>query len=923
MGGKNKSQTVGYWYKVLYHAGLGAGPFDAFLEFRGGDKPAWQGELTSSGTISIKAPNLWGGEKDQGGIVGDVDVMFGEATQVPSEYLLANLGVQVPAWRGLATLVFKGGKYGAMNPYPQKASYKICKIKKGWDNDSCWYPEKADVPVLAGAYASRTYTDFSGFDTNAPTKFQAGSAGIANTTINAENTDYWRTDLPGFQVSALYTKFTLNTASRGDPLGIALTDADGVHLVSFIPRSEDVYDSTQAPYINYWAAAEAIAVPALGIGVEYSFEVHLDREANSITYWLREGTTQLATGTAVLPPGVVAYLAFVRSSNANPPDISVATYSLAMVSGFTNSGAMNPAHVLYYARTNSDIGRSPIASMNDASYRAAADTLFAEGFGICTSYDPGAESLEEFEQRIGKLIGGSVNLSLLDGQYYLDLARGDYVLDDLPVLTDDDILEFSEQPSVMDGAVNSVSVKYFDPQRKEAIITSPVQALALVEEFGTIHQGSEYPEIPTGALAARVAERDLRAYVTPTRALELTTTRKPYTWRPNTYFRLQAPKRGIADMVCILGGKESGTLRSGAMRINAAQDIYSLPLSSFVEVEPGVDTRPPQTPVPVTLQHAFEVPYIEVVQRLSRADLAALPGDVGYLMAVAADPATSRDYTIRVATAGGAYTDVGLGEWCPTALVVEEADFLSLDFTLSDGKGLEQVTVGSGAFWGSELVRVDAINPATGVIRLGRACGDTVPVRHAAGTRIWFYADAVAADTTEYSSGEEISVKLLTNTGSQQLAEPLATPMSVVFDQRQLRPYAPGGFTINGAPYPASAFGPISIGAAHRDRVLQADQLVDTTATDIGPEPGTTYTVRFYADGVLEYTAVGITTFPAIYSPIGDCLLRIELEAVRDGLTSWQAHVHEIDYTVAPVDGRALESGDVRITEAGDFRILE
>lgn len=145
MGGKSKSATVGYWYEVAFHSGLGIGPIDAYLEFRGGDKTAWRGEATQSQTIHINAPNLWGGEKDQGGIVGAVDLMFGEAGQNPSSRLAGIFGPQQPAWRGFATLVF-AGKYGAMNPYPQKASHKIRKIREGWDGE-CWYPGKAAIPM--------------------------------------------------------------------------------------------------------------------------------------------------------------------------------------------------------------------------------------------------------------------------------------------------------------------------------------------------------------------------------------------------------------------------------------------------------------------------------------------------------------------------------------------------------------------------------------------------------------------------------------------------------------------------------------------------------------------------------------------------------------------------------------------------------
>ncbi len=146
MGGKSsKSVTVGYWYEIAFHSGLGIGPFYAYLEFRGGDMTAWTGEATHSQTIHINAPKLWGGEKDQGGIVGDVDLMFGEQEQQPNSRLTAIFGTQQPAWRGLATLAF-AGRYGAMSPYPQPASHKIRKIKQGWDGE-CWYPGKAAIPM--------------------------------------------------------------------------------------------------------------------------------------------------------------------------------------------------------------------------------------------------------------------------------------------------------------------------------------------------------------------------------------------------------------------------------------------------------------------------------------------------------------------------------------------------------------------------------------------------------------------------------------------------------------------------------------------------------------------------------------------------------------------------------------------------------
>lgn len=863
--GKGGGTTVGYWYRVAYHAGLGVGPIDAFLEMRGGDKTAWAGRLTSSGTITVNAPNLWGGEKDQGGIAGDVDVMFGEATQQPNPYLLATFGAQVPAWRGVATLVFKGGRYGAMNPYPQKPSYKFERIKAGWDN-GCWYPETAAIPLGDGGPISldgyflvqggSPITNQGATYGTVPETFIGSAHDIGKMCLDARNAHDGSTYT--YQQSYVYAlgsvwQIGATSVERGNTIGIAAVTV----------------------------------IPTCPVGSTTSFAEHGSGSPLGVT-----------------EPSVVCW----------------APHGIL---------AMNPAHILYYARTQVDMGREPVANMNDASFRAAAAWYYQQSFGLCTEYDPANESLDDFTTRIEKVAGCSMSRSPVDGQWYIDIANGVFDLASLPILTDDDILDFSESPSTLDSATNSVSVQYFDPEQNETLSTAPVQAMAAIDAFGTIHDQTTYPEIPTSDLAIRVATRDLRASITPTRAFELTTTRLPYAWRVGTYFRLQSVKRGIADMVCILAEKSSGTLKSGAITVTASQDIYSLPTTTFVDTEHGVDTRPSQIPVAIVSQAAFEAPYVAVVSALSRADLAALPADVGYLMAVAADPATpptSLGYTV-VVSSGGDYAGTTHGDWCPSATVVAAAGYEDTSFTIANGYQLSLVAVGTAAQWGNEIVRVDAIDAAAGTIILGRACADTVPAQHAAGERLWFYGADVAAASSEYTSGETVDVKLLTNTGSQQLDESAATPMAVTFNGRQARPYPPAAVMLNGldALGVPSLTGDIAVAFAFRNRVLQADQLIDYSMANVAPETGQTLSWR-----VLDPTSAviasgsGVTantfTVPAMTA---DGALTLEMWCVRDGLASWQSFVAAFAYGSGTAGERLTEDGDTRITEDGATRLLE
>ena len=1066
--GKGKKVTVGYWYHPAFHAGLGVGPIDAFLEFIGGTKTAWSGELTASGSIYVDAPELFGGEKDQGGIVGYADVMFGEATQMPSGYLASTFGGQQPAWRGMATFVWKNGKYGAMNPYPQPARYKIRKIKQGWA-DACWYPEKSEIghfvpvtpaqilvtgqaktiggPMWATAQPGQA---FQGLDQSSGADLVSATPAWANgvwVVLSQYGVRYMGSTDTSWQTGSItashafgvvvggvsgwlapYTDKSyvppFHTASTALPIAFdstypSATDTIGGDAASVIGRTTNPMivggkyvlggeraflsaDQPGGPYVATWDVLSEIAAGrdpngasiidwydiCSGPGGYYAvIHWHFDAayfrlkviRSSDLDDWttfdilvdtgsgdsnrpaqLCEGggdvvcyttngnlwtsangwTSPIVTGltgpgysdleTGALMPGgrriVYAgglFYAFGAADEYVTFDAVTMTVSApitlpidhvvgaAVSDPVTPVGpflAMNPAHILYYSRTQPDMAGEPTSAINSASFTAAADWFYAQGFGLCTSYDPSAESVAEFEQRICRVAGCSLSRSLIDGQWYIDIANGEYDIESLPILTDDDILSFEEQPAILDGVTNSVSIKYFDPEKKEAIITPPVQAPALIQDFGTIHKTIDFQEIPTDALAARVALRELQAAISAPKGYKLTTTRAPYAWRPGTYFRLQLPKRGIADMVCYFAEKSAGTLKSGAMSITATQDVYSLPSTSFVAVEPGVDTRPDQTPQPIALQAAFEAPYTEVCAALPRAELDALPPDTGYLMAVAADPSVSRDYALMVDDGAG-YEQRDYGDWCATALVVEASGYTDTAFTLSAGIRLSLVVVGQPALWGAEVVRVDAIDAVAGTITLARACADTVPAKHAAGGRIWFWQVGAAYDVTEYTDGETISVKLLTNTGSQRLPIASATTMSATFDQRQFRPYPPAKFRVNTEADPGYLHGTLTTSWVHRDRVLQADQLLDTEAATVGPEAGTTYTMRTYLDGTLDDTQTGITGTSATVTPSADGRVRIEVESVRDSVTSWQMQVREFDWTAAAMNPLLLQSG--------------
>lgn len=875
--GSSKKQTVSYWYHPTFQMVLHEGPFDKLLEIRGGDVTAWKGEMTASGSIQIDAANIWGGEEKEGGIQGAVDVSFGEMDAQPNAYFQTAIGADPSGHNGYALLQFNGGRYGAGNPYPKPISVLTERLYQGWLDDACWYPEKVAVPVLEGAVTllgngweyqlelfDEPNTVWNNFEIPEEGWLQGGELPYVT------GGPYWTP-----MRSNIWVRRRIQVNGAGLTLNIAADNGcavwvDGDFIGSNNPENIPIPGNDNNPVsypINKWGTLEVV--------VKAYAEINAVNDAGNV---------------------------------------------LAMSITGDSMAGMNPAHVIYDSLVY--LQGEPVGMIDEASFRAAADALYAEGFGICTKYDHDRESIDQFRQRMLDLIGAEC--SRYNGRWYLDLIRplGDEAIAALPVLGDDDILDWEEDVATIDDMVNQVSVKWFDPLTKQERVTAPVHALAAINAMGAVSaEIKQYLEVPYENLANRLAARDLQNKSTPTRRLRLTTNRRPYIWRKGHAFRLQAPKRGISDMVCRVAEIDRGTLQSGAIRLVAVQDVFAMPETTYVVGQPPIPP-PSQVPVAIEDQKLFEAPYVELAGLLSPAELEALDEEAGYVMAVGARPGIGQGYALLTRPAGGDFERAGIFDWCPSALVVEGAGRADTSFTLSEGSYLDRVDIGSAALWGDELVRVDALDPGTGAVEFGRGCGDTVPQQHEPGERVFFFDGWSASDRITYATSESVEAKLLTRTGSQELPESAADTLSVVLDKRAARPYPPGLFRINGQADPAAAFGPtLTLTWAHRDRLLQADQLVDQEQASIGPEPGTTYTVRWSINGVPDGEEDGITDTTAEIEPSASGLLYVEVVAVRDGLESWHAQSRELGFSRSPNDRRVTTSGDVRVTAGGDTRI--
>ncbi len=535
--------------------------------------------------------------------------------------------------------------------------------------------------------------------------------------------------------------------------------------------------------------------------------------------------------------------------------------------GSNTIAAMNPAHIILKCCVHPAWGMGyPLGAFDLTAFTAAADALYAEGFGLCL-YWARQDTVQAFIQIVLNHIGGVLTEDRSTGLIKLKLIRADYDPATLPLyadgtglldITTDDVTDYA-------GAVNEIVVAWNDP-----ISNTPgsatAQNIAAIQAAGRIlSETRQYPGLPTVALAERVALRDVTISSAGLRRYTLTFDRRGASIAPGDVFTISAPDRQIASMVLRAVTADYGTPTRGTVTITATQDVYGLPAVSYLGAQTGTWIDPDRSAQPASAQALFEAPYVQLVTQIGSSAAQALDPAAGYAAAVGAVPAgVPLNYALETKLSSEtSYAQRAVEDFAPTGTLVAalpRAAAGAVGVALANVSRLDLVATGTLALLDAELLRVDAIDAVANTCTLARGCGDSVPALHVLGARLWFLTDFTAGDPREYITGELVSGRLITRSGAGSLASALAPVSTLTLAQRQTRPYPPGALTFNAVAYPAAILGALTTAWAHRDRVTQADQLIDTTAASIGPETGVTYALTVYGEAGTALRALSALT---------------------------------------------------------------
>lgn len=562
---------------------------------------------------------------------------------------------------------------------------------------------------------------------------------------------------------------------------------------------------------------------------------------------------------------------------------------------------MNPAHIIYDALTDTRVGYGELAAniLDEDNLLALAELMVDEQFGLCLGWRRGV-GIGEWLSQICEHIGASWGTDHLD-RIIITPYRGDYDVAELPLLDESNIIAVEEysEPQI-DGGVNEVTVIGKNPDTGKEIVRTYSNLAAIQAQGRVVAEKRQLPGLWNEDLVARVAARECNAVTSYPARAKLTVKASAGPFVRGEVRAFSWGKVGVARMAVRIEDIDEGDATDTRVHMTVLQDVAGMAQTAYLGDTPSGWTPPDRTPRPLDPEHVYEATYRDLAGFLRPADLERLPAEAGYLVALGArPPGPAYHFALFTRTASAPFEEVGSGDFSPTGVLPVALAPDATSVVLASHRGLGMVRVGEECIIGGvEHCRVTSIDAGTGTVGIARGCVDTVPQAHLAGAVAWFPDVYNGHDEAEYIDGETVDAQLRTRTSTGTLPAAEAVTRSVQMDGRAHRPYPPGRVRINGQAWPPALSGTLTATWAHRDRILQADQVVDTEQTSIGPEEGMTYNARWYLDDVLVLDDGGLAGPSSTFTPAGAGTVRVEIESERGGAVSWQRQVREFGYTL-------------------------
>ena len=466
-----------------------------------------------------------------------------------------------------------------------------------------------------------------------------------------------------------------------------------------------------------------------------------------------------------------------------------------------HTGGCNPMNVLYEILTDTDWGMHVSPSDIDlTNFRACAGTLFDEGNGFSMMLDS-ARNVEDVIREIERQIDGSVYFDRVSALWTCKLARFDYVVDDLPLFDESNVLELTDYTrQTWEETVNQVRVKYADQTKEFNESYALAQDMANSDlQQAVVSSDVTFPGVKDATLANQLAWRELRVMSFPIGKINIKVNRDGFQLTPGAVFKFSRLRLGISNVVYRVSKLNLGNTDNEEITIYAVQDVFAAGVGTFgAPIASGWTGDPETALAPVTGDTlVLEAPRQLVIQDTYapaqqprvwmgarwpgggtiKFDVYSRAGTARPLInAFAADVSINKFLIVGELDANvPAYGTTAVRPAVSYTIDVNEVDTLAslvIDGGTSLITNLLTIAYVDGEYIGFQQVT----DQGAGVYRLAglwRGLFHTAPKAHAAGARIWFLGQSGGglSRISLTSAQDEVDVQLRSRDVVETLAQ--------------------------------------------------------------------------------------------------------------------------------------------------------
>lgn len=901
---KGGSRSV-YDFLMSIDYGICHGPVDSINMAWVKDKRIFCDRYSEEVAVTVSLPDLFGGDEEEGGVGGVVELYMGTDAQVSSEALASRSGATSATWpgyQGLAHMFFRGasgapgsGLFGGYDDLDGEA------VSRDNGQGFKWTVNNPYMPT-AKVHCTRMPSSL-GANASVPQPVDIiddGAGGITwvDSVITTAG-DPVETPLPTFVIRG--------GAPSSDPQG----NVDAVQVDMHDYTTQELIDAGSVTFgINYQATVvgsgsaqfivrssyfpdDGTGNPDLAAGLDAQDTVLLDPLNDVVTVNSGFVTGAAEVRSTVIPPATarfVIYDAWVVFTLPFFATIDFITREAVLLAGATvytycdPEGTLdgfpdaNPAHIIYECLTDPEWGKGEDpANIDTASFTAAALTLYNERFGMSMIWLR-QDTIQNIVQDVLDHIKAFLFLNPQTGLWTLKLLRDDYDAALEPLVDETNCVATKRKRRAWGETINEIVVSYTDPNTEDSATVGSQDDGNIALQGALISETREYSGVRNAILAKFIADRDVRESAYPVFSAILTVDRSMWNTLPGAILRFSWEDDGIVEMPVRVMAVDYGKPKDRKIKLIVVEDIFGLDQTNFSTAP--LTNWDPLREVAVPFDHEFAITApLPMLQQtgVNVDDLDADYPSVGVLLHGAHDALNAIDMEAHtLVTLGTGSTvvqpvltsNVQEAQAITVALVPEVMSRLpvALIDTLGLGLAVEGDVYLLGTAEGAhEFIMLDNYVTLDSEWEVRRAIWDTLPGAWPIGTILWnLDDDGSALDPHTRTAGETRTWRMLPRTSEGRLAYGDAADIILTVSERPHRPFRPADCDLDGAGFdllvyddPATDPTQMTASWANRNRLLEdviANKWDDATvAGEAGQD--TTIRVRDLADVlIVEYT---------------------------------------------------------------------